>query len=531
MGKSKIYKMKFKLLTIAIVLFVGSINAQTTTSKFFAKTDAFFKTYVDNGKVAYEKLSKNDKDLKELVSLSNEITVAKTNAATYKAFWINVYNLGVIEQIVDNYQVASPMEIAGFFEGNKRNLGGKKITLNAIENELLRGNFKEPRFHFVLVCGAVSCPPIVDYAYTPELLESQLEKQTNLALNNNEFIRSSNGKTEISEIFSWYKQDFGGSKANVSAFINSYRADKISKDFGYYSYNWQLNSFAETKVSKSTESELSNVQTFTPSKLLAKGQFDVKWFNSVYTQTRQTLGKSSKAVDIDRQSFFTSTLEFYYGITENARVNVGFIAQGRSNTYGDSNTLSVFNFDDNGDAAGTARSGLSAIAPSIRVQPFASVPNFSFTSSLYLPIFEKGQNGYLDKDSTFWETKFFYDHTFGGNQWQIFTELDLGFNFGDDKPSNNGETFANNSLALPISAFLSYFPTNKSTIFVNAQQFFLIDLGNDFEQNYTSVGIGGKYQVTNRLNVEASVGKFIRGHNFQGLGQTFSIGLRYLSAN
>ncbi|NJB83093.1 DUF547 domain-containing protein [Wenyingzhuangia aestuarii] len=521
--------MKHKIFIVLFIATTALTNAQNHTAEFFKKADSFFKSYVDNGKVVYQKLADDDSDLKEIIEISNQISIDIDHKNLYKSFWINVYNLGVIEQVVENYPVNSPMAIPGFFDGNKRYLGGIKITLNDIENKLLRANFKEPRFHFVLVCGAVSCPPIVNYAYTPEQLENQLATQTKLALNNSDFIRNTNGKTAISEIFSWYKEDFGTSKNNIVTFINKYRTQKINTSFDYYAYNWQLNGQnSAVKTKENTSTALSNIQTFTPSKLLAKGQFDVKWFNSVYTQTRQTLGESSEAIDIPRQSFFTSTLEFYYGVSKNARINVGFITQARANTYGDANTLSVFNFKDNGNGAGTARSGFTTFAPSIRVQPIASVPNFSFTSSLYLPIFEKDKAGYLDKNSTFWETKFFFDKTFGGNQWQIFTEVDLGFNFGD---KGGNEQFANNSLGLPVSAFLSYFPTNKSTIFVNAQQFFLISFGNDFEQNYTSVGLGGKYQVTDKLNLEASVGKFVRGYNFQGLGQTFSLGLRYLSAN
>ena len=37
-----------------------------------------------------------------------------------------------------------------------------------------------------------------------------------------------------------------------------------------------------------------------------------------------------------------------------------------------------------------------------------------------------------------------------------------------------------------------------------------------------------QYQLTEVLNIEASFDKFVRGNNFQGLGQTFSIGLRAL---
>ncbi len=287
---------------------------------------------------------------------------------------------------------------------------------------------------------------------------------------------------------------------------------------------------AYSGIAQEDESTLSNVQEYTPSKLLKKGQWDIKFFNSLYTQTEQTDARSS-SVDIDRQTFFTNTTEIYTGVSNSSRVNVGLIVQVRSNTLGGQGALDVFQFEDNGV---DARSGVTTIAPSIRVQPFKNISNFSFTSSVYFPVFEDKPGPYLDKRSIFWETKFFYDKTFGGGDWQIFTEADFGFNFGekssdaDPTTSNVGERFANNSLFLPLSAFLSYFPSSKSTIFVNGQQAFLLDLGNDFAQNYTQLGFGGKYQLTNVLNLEASYGKIVRGNNFQGLGHTFSLGLRAL---
>jgi hypothetical protein len=289
----------------------------------------------------------------------------------------------------------------------------------------------------------------------------------------------------------------------------------------------------ETEDVETTEVVKSNIQEFTPSKLLNKGQWDIKFFNSIYTQTRQTDDRS-QAQDIDRQNFFTNTTEVYTGVSNNSRINVGFIFQVRANNYGGQDALSVFDFENN---LTDSRSGLTTIAPSIRVQPFASISNFSFTSSLYLPVFKDEPNAaYLDKQSVFWETKFFYDKTFGGDKWQIFTEADFGFDFGQSKKEaeengdnvNTGERFANNSMVLPLSAFLSYFPSAKSTLFVNAQQAFRIDLGNDFEQNYTQLGFGGKYQITDVLNLEASYGKIVRGVNFQGLGNTFSFGVRAL---
>ncbi|OED35896.1 hypothetical protein AB832_05935 [Flavobacteriaceae bacterium (ex Bugula neritina AB1)] len=290
-------------------------------------------------------------------------------------------------------------------------------------------------------------------------------------------------------------------------------------------------------IAQDDDAGVSNIQEYTPSKLLKKGQWDIKFFNSVYTQTEQTDSRS-KSVTIPRQTFFTNTTEIFTGVSENSRINVGAIFQVRSNTLNGQGALDVFSFEDNKN---DRRSGVTTIAPAIRVQPFKSLSTFSFTSAFIIPVFEDAPdavsdnvNSYLDQRSFAWETKFFFDKTFGGNKWQIFTEADFKFNFGDksvdaDATSENiSERFANNSLFLPLSAFLSYFPSTKSTVFVNAQQAFLIDLGNDFGQNYTQLGFGGKYQLTKVLNVEASFGKFVRGNNFQGLGQTFSLGLRAL---
>ena len=49
--------------------------------------------------------------------------------------------------------------------------------------------------------------------------------------------------------------------------------------------------------------EKNNLQVFTPSVLLNKGQWDIKFFNGLYTQTRQTGANNSNGVDIPRQTF------------------------------------------------------------------------------------------------------------------------------------------------------------------------------------------------------------------------------------
>ena len=97
--------------------------------------------------------------------------------------------------------------------------------------------------------------------------------------------------------------------------------------------------------------------------------------------------------------------------------------------------------------------------------------------------------------------------------------------FNADGSFNPNGGFANNSLEVAPGVFLSYFPTSKFTILGFVQHAQLIDLGNEFSQNYTALGTGTKYQLTNALNVELLYSKFVRGYQ-SGIGQSFNLGLR-----
>ncbi|MDO6473107.1 DUF547 domain-containing protein [Maribacter sp. 1_MG-2023] len=228
--------------TLFFLLIVTSVSAQDVAT-FFNKSDSFFKTNVVDGKVKYAAIKNNPEALNAVLESAKGITVSKSDAATYQAFWINVYNLLVIDGIVKNYPLKSPLDVAGFFDKTKHEVGGKSITLNGIENDLLRAQFPtEARFHFVLVCAGLGCPPIINTAYKPAELESQLQKQTVLALNNPNFIKVNKNKAQISQLFEWYKGDFE-QKGSTVDFINTYRKEQLPENakVSYYPYDWSLN--------------------------------------------------------------------------------------------------------------------------------------------------------------------------------------------------------------------------------------------------------------------------------------------------
>ena len=158
-----------------------------------------------------------------------------------------------------------------FFRRAAYVVDGRRVSLEDIEHGILRGNRGnpflpgphfpsadprrawslplDPRLHFALNCGGVSCPPI--RAYTADQLDAQLD----LAARN--FIGGTvhvdpGGAVELSQLLQWYAADFGG-RAGVLDFVIDYlppadgRRAWLREQHGhvrlrYTPYDWSLNS-------------------------------------------------------------------------------------------------------------------------------------------------------------------------------------------------------------------------------------------------------------------------------------------------
>jgi len=228
-----------KTISLLLISMLFSISAISQNDTFFSKTDSFLKKYVSNNSVDYAAIKTNPNELNELLKIIANYELTKDEVSN-KAFLINAYNLLVINGITIKFPVKSPLDIAGFFDKILYTISTKKITLNDIENKMLRAKYDDARLHFVLVCGAKDCPPIIPEAYLPETLDAKLDQQTIKALNNPNFIRVKGNKIQISQLFEWYKADF---KSKEIDFINSFREAKLNpkSKFTYYPYDWSLN--------------------------------------------------------------------------------------------------------------------------------------------------------------------------------------------------------------------------------------------------------------------------------------------------
>lgn len=157
------------------------------------------------------------------------------------AYWINAYNAFTVKLIVDNYPTSSITKLKGGKPWDVKwiKLGNKTYSLNNIENDIIRPQFKEPRIHFAVNCAADSCPPLWNRAWTANNLESALAKRTRLFINDPAYNKISAKKVQVSKIFEWYKGDFG----ELIAYLNKYSTSKIQSNakVEFLEYNWDLN--------------------------------------------------------------------------------------------------------------------------------------------------------------------------------------------------------------------------------------------------------------------------------------------------
>ena len=205
--------------------------------------DAILKKYVSSsGAVNYKGLKNDASKLDAYISKLEKVKVKDLSGRNEKmAFWINAYNAYTLKLITKNYPLSSITKLDGGKPWDTKwiNLDGRSLSLNNIENDILRPQYKDARIHFAVNCAAKSCPPLLNKAWTAQNLESNFQTQTRKFVNDSSFNKISDKKVEISKIFEWYGEDFG----NLVNFLNKYSSTKINSDakINFVEYDWALN--------------------------------------------------------------------------------------------------------------------------------------------------------------------------------------------------------------------------------------------------------------------------------------------------
>lgn len=126
-------------------------------------------------------------------------------------------------------------------------VGGEKVTLNDIENVILRSRWSEPRIHASINCASASCPNLRTEAFVPHKLNSQMDDQTKTWIaDTTKGLKIEKEELYLSRIFLWFGGDFDV-RGGPLAFVTQHASNEVSsssledKKVDYFPYCWYLN--------------------------------------------------------------------------------------------------------------------------------------------------------------------------------------------------------------------------------------------------------------------------------------------------
>jgi hypothetical protein len=187
------------------------------------------------------------------------------------AFWINVFNAGVLRDARELESAGSVREVEAFFERPRLRIGEHSYSLDDIEHGLLRGNVAKPgrkqppmrrgdprleympivfeeRMHFALHSACRSSPPL--RAFDGGQLDRQIEQATVDYLRRNVRVERRGAVLFLPRLFRWFGEDFGGETGIIDFVVARIEdeavVDMIDRRRGavalrYAEFDWALN--------------------------------------------------------------------------------------------------------------------------------------------------------------------------------------------------------------------------------------------------------------------------------------------------
>jgi len=207
--------------------------------------------YVNDGVVDYQGFKSAEAELDQYLEILAQVDPQTLSRDERFTFYVNAYNAWTIKLILSRYpNLQSIKELGSFLRSPwKKELAridGKILTLDNIEHDILRPQFKDPRVHFAVNCASKGCPPLLGEPYTGARLNQQLDGAAKAFINDPQRNRLDNKGLYVSKIFKWFAADFSN---DIVGFFKRYADEPMKTELErrstvkvkYLDYDWSLN--------------------------------------------------------------------------------------------------------------------------------------------------------------------------------------------------------------------------------------------------------------------------------------------------
>lgn len=237
------------LIFAALVLLMAGRAVAGTDNHIYSE---LLKKYVKVGVVDYSGFKKEEQRLDQYLAILEKTDTRSLSTAHRFAFYVNAYNAWTIKLILGGYpDIESIKDLGSVFKSPWKKkivrVDGKTLTLDNIEHDILRPEYKDPRVHFAVNCASKGCPPLVSEPYEGEILDQQLDGATKAFLSDPERNRLEGNTLYVSKIFKWFAEDFNN---DIVAFFIKHTEGDLRKNLEantgrikvkHLDYDWSLN--------------------------------------------------------------------------------------------------------------------------------------------------------------------------------------------------------------------------------------------------------------------------------------------------
>jgi hypothetical protein len=223
--------MRLMATALLVLLIAGPPAAQepvtVTVDPLHQPFDEILDLYVRDGLVYYYALRQERAKFDRYVQAISEVgaeTVARWPQPRQLAYWINAYNAFVLRSVIDGYPIRgkapdypanSVRQIPGAFERRTFRAGGRQLTLDALERDVI-GGFDDPRALLALGRGAIGGSRLKSEAFTADRLDQQLTTMTSELVTRRVLVQvdAGNNRLSVNPMFSWREALFTRTLAN-----------------------------------------------------------------------------------------------------------------------------------------------------------------------------------------------------------------------------------------------------------------------------------------------------------------------------
>lgn len=204
---------------LAAITAAGLLTPVRATDRY-APLDTVLDVYVRDGYVYYKALQQERRALDQFVASLDvpAADVAAWSNDAQMAFWLNAYNALVLQTIIDRYPIrgaapdyppTSVRQIPGGFDQRTFAVGGRKVTLDAIEQTILMP-MGDARVLLAMGRGAIGGGRLKSEAYRVERLHDQLDTAVKECVTRTACFRvdRANNAVVVSPLFGWRQEAF-----------------------------------------------------------------------------------------------------------------------------------------------------------------------------------------------------------------------------------------------------------------------------------------------------------------------------------